>query len=99
MLKKTPLTRGRKVRVTFELPAKAVIKSATLVGDFNGWDKLATPLKKRKKDGAFATTLTLPAGETFQFRYWIDNSHWENDWAADDYVPSGFGEDNSVVLT
>jgi len=29
----------------------------------------------------------------------IDDERWENDWAADDYVPNGFGGDNSVVRT
>ena len=99
MLKKTPLANKKRVKVTFELPAESGAKTATLVGDFNGWDKEATAMKKRKKDGVFATSLTLPAGQTFQFRYWLNGARWENDWAADDYVPNGFGEDNSVVHT
>jgi len=24
-------------------------------------------------------------------------SHYDNDWAADDYVPGPFGRDNSVI--
>jgi 1,4-alpha-glucan branching enzyme len=50
MLKKTTLASGKKVKVTFELPANGATAVA-VVGDFNGWDKQATPLKKRKKDG------------------------------------------------
>jgi len=98
MIKKTPLASGKKVKVTFELPANGAATVA-VVGDFNGWDKDANPLKQRKKDGVFATTLNLAAGQKYQFRYWVDGKRWENDWAADDYVPNGFGEDNSVVST
>ncbi len=98
MLKKTLMASGKKVKVTFELPANDV-KSVCVVGDFNGWDKDATPLKKRKKDGVWSTSISLPVGQSYQFRYWLDATRWENDWAADDYVPNGFGADNSVLNT
>jgi 1,4-alpha-glucan branching enzyme len=98
MLKKTSLAGGKKVKVTFELPANGA-ETVSVAGDFNGWDKDANPMKKRKKDGVFATTINLPAGQKYQFRYWVDGKRWENDWAADDYVPNGFGEDNSVIST
>ena len=98
MLKKTPLASGTKVKVTFEMPANGA-RSVALVGDFNGWDKEATPLKKRKKDGVWAGSLNLPTGQSYQFKYWVDDERWENDWAADDYVPNGFGGDNSILHT
>jgi hypothetical protein len=47
MLKKTTLTSGKKVKVTFGSPANGA-ESVVVVGDFNGWDK-DTPLKKRRK--------------------------------------------------
>jgi len=98
MLKKTPMASGKKVKVTFELPANDASR-VCVVGDFNGWDKDATPLKKRKKDGVWSASVNLPAGQSYQFRYWLDEARWENDWAADDYVPNGFGADNSVLKT
>jgi 1,4-alpha-glucan branching enzyme len=98
MLKKTTLASGKKVKVTFELPANGG-ESVVVVGDFNGWDKEATPLKKRKKDGVWSVSLNLPIGQIYQFKYWINGERWENDWAADDYVPNGFGGDNSVLRT
>ncbi len=98
MVKKTPLASGKKVKVTFELPANGA-ETVCLAGDFNGWSKDALPMKKRKKDGVFAASINLPVGHTYQFRYWVDGKRWENDWAADDYVPNGFGGDNSVVHT
>lgn len=98
MIKKTAMARGKKVKVTFELPANGATR-VSVVGDFNSWVKDATPLKKRRIDGVFAGTINLPVGQKYQFRYWIDGARWENDGAADEYVPNGFGEDNSVVNT
>ena len=98
MIKKTTMAGGKKVKVTFELPANGAARVA-VVGDFNSWDKAATLLKKRPKDELFAGSINLPVGQKYQFRYWIDGKRWENDWAADDYVPNGFGEDNSVLNT
>ena len=98
MIQKTTMASGTKVKVTFELPANGAA-SVSVVGDFNSWDKDATLLKKHKKGGPFTGSINLPAGQKYQFRYWIDGTRWENDWAADDYVPNGFGEDNSVLNT
>lgn len=95
MLKKSYTQSGR-CRVTFELPAEASAETATLVGEFNDWDKTAHPMSKRK-DGRFSITLTLDAGRQYRFRYWLDGGRWENDWEADAYVPNDFGTEDSVV--
>ena len=43
-------------------------------------------------------TVKLETGKEYQFGYLIDGKVWENDWAADKYVPNNFTfEDNSVV--
>ena len=39
----------------------------------------------------------LEAGRQYRFRYWLDNERWENDWAADAYLPNPFGSEDSVV--
>lgn len=96
MLKKHVYKGGNRARVWFYLPADVDAKEATLVGDFNDWDKTANPMKK-KKDGTFYTALTLDTGRAYQFRYFLDGERWENDWEADDYVPGVMGEENSVV--
>jgi 1,4-alpha-glucan branching enzyme len=88
-------------KVTFELPAQAVNGAAkvTLMGDFNGWDPVTTPLK-RHKDGAYRLILDLPRDQEYQFRYLIDGERWENDWEADNYLPNPTGDsENSVVVT
>ena len=47
----------------------------------------------------FHTTVHLKGGRTYRYRYLVDGRRWENDWAADDYVPNEFGgEDSAVVL-
>ncbi|MFD1140730.1 isoamylase early set domain-containing protein [Larkinella insperata] len=86
-------------KVTFTLPADAVngAKEVALVGDFNGWDASATPLKKQK-DGSYKTTVELPVGQETQFRYLIDGDQWLNDPEADKFIGSGVSsDDNSVV--
>jgi 1,4-alpha-glucan branching enzyme len=86
-------------KVTFTVPAEAAngANSVAVVGEFNGWDAAAAPLKKGK-DGVFKTTVELEAGKEYQFRYLLDGTRWENDWAADKYVPSAVSlEENSVV--
>jgi hypothetical protein len=54
----------------------------------------------KSEDGGFVTVFDLEPGREFQFRYLIDESRWENDWYADRYVKSCYGDsDNSVVIT
>ena len=85
-------------KVTFRIDPAAAGESdkARLVGDFNDWDAEATPMKRLKK-GGFTATLSLDTGRDYQFRYLMDGVAWENDWAADGYVPTHFGSDNSLV--
>jgi 1,4-alpha-glucan branching enzyme len=88
-------------KVTFELPSQAAngAGKVTLVGDFNGWDQTAMPLK-RNKNGDYSVTVDLPCEREYQFRYLIDGERWENDWAADKYVPNPARDcENSVVVT
>ena len=87
-------------KVTFCL-SKEAARSANqvyIVGEFNGWNVRAAPMKKLK-NGNFTITLDLEAGREYQFRYLVDEKYWENDWCADNYVRSPFGtSDNSVVI-
>lgn len=86
-------------KVTFKLtPEEAKsADSVNLVGDFNDWDEQGLAMKKLKS-GAFTATLNLDVEKDYQFRYLLDSKEWENDWKADEYVPSAVsGEDNSVI--
>jgi 1,4-alpha-glucan branching enzyme len=96
MLKKNYTKTGRSCRVTFDLPPEVKATKAALCGEFNNWSPTAHGMKNRK-DGRFSTTISLQAGQTYRFKYLVDNNRWENDWAADDYVPNEYGSEDSLV--
>ena len=87
-------------KVTFRMPKAAVegVKQVAIAGDFNNWNTKKNKLEQLK-DGSFKTTLDLETGKSYQYRYVLDGQVWENDWQADDYVPSPLSnEENSVVI-
>jgi 1,4-alpha-glucan branching enzyme len=96
MLKKTYSDTSQACQVTFELPAEVTAQTACLCGEFDGWDPSAHPME-RQADGSFALTLALEPGRAYRFRYLLDGTRWENDWAADGYVPNPFGSDDSLI--
>ena len=86
-------------RTTFRITAEAAgeAQTAFLVGEFNDWSMHSTPMK-RLQDGSFKAEVDLPCGASYQFRYLLDDDRWENDWNADNYCYSEFGNcENSVV--
>ena len=97
-LKKQYRKTGSRCKVTFDLPAELSLScaKASIVGDFNGWSHYETPMK-RKKDGLFTVSIELEKGKSYQFRYLLDGTRWENDWNADNYVATPYGSHNSVV--
>lgn len=98
-LKKRYLKSKPICKVTFEVPKQAArdAESIHLVGDFNGWNEAHTPLERRKS-GSYNVTVDLESGRDYQFRYLVDGASWQNDWAADRYVPTDLlGVENSVV--
>jgi len=99
-MKKRILKSKSVCKVTFELPSEAAstASSVHLVGDFNDWDMGETPMKRRK-DGSYSVTIDLDCDREYQYKYLIDSETWENDWAADKYIPSPVGDgENSVVV-
>lgn len=96
MLRKKYSKTGSSCRVTFDLTPGVEARKASLCGEFNNWSSTAHTMKHRK-DGRFSTTISLQAGRSYRFKYFLDDERWENDWAADDYVPNDFGSDDSLV--
>jgi len=96
MNKTFPKTKKGNTKVTFELPADVQAQQAVVVGEFNGWDPAATPMK-RKRDGSFSVTVSLAPGKDYRFRYFLDGHRWENDPNPDRLVPNLFGSQDSVV--
>ena len=99
-LKKQYLKTKARCKVTFRLPKAAApgAKTVHIVGEFNNWSTVNTPMK-RLKSGEFKAVVDLVPSRAYQFRYLIDQTIWENDWEADRYVESDFGDcENSVVV-
>ncbi len=100
-IKKTYFKDKDVCRVRFKLPKVVAsgARSVCIVGDFNNWNIHENPMKKIK-NGDYTVKLDLETGREYQFRYLINELKWENDWNADKYVKSSYGNfDNSVVLT
>lgn len=98
MLKKRYISDGKICKVTFTLPAGIDASKATVVGDFNNWDKTATPMQQLKS-GAWKVDVKLEAGRDYQYRYLVNGAEWHNDWEADKYIAHPYGGENSVVST
>jgi 1,4-alpha-glucan branching enzyme len=86
-------------KVTFMIPKVVgnASQSAHVVGEFNGWSTSATPMKKQK-NGAFKATIDLETGRSYQFRYLLGKSHWENDPEADGSWPTPFENSRNSVI-
>ncbi|EOD56772.1 isoamylase early set domain-containing protein [Aeromonas molluscorum] len=90
------------VKVTFAVEKVAAegAEQVLLLGEFNQWQPIEL---KRMKSGEFKATLNLPTDGPSHFEYCYQlvhsdgESRYDNDWAADAYVPGPFGRDNSVV--
>jgi 1,4-alpha-glucan branching enzyme len=94
-VKKEAIANSDKRSVTFEL-AGVPADTVAVVGDFNKWDP-ASGVMKRRKDGVWTKAIRLAPG-AYRFRYVADGDRWLNDPAADGYEPSGFGQDNSILM-
>ena len=95
MIKRAGVGNGQ-VEVTFEVDAAVQAERANLCGEFNDWSQTADEME-RKPDGGFTLTKNLEGGRSYRFRYLLDGERWENDWAADAYVPNEYGRNDSVV--
>ena len=95
MISKKALADPDQIKVTFTLPVDGGNGQVSVVGDFNGWDPLATPLRRGKKQHVAA--LTLPAGTRYQFRYLDEHGNWFNDGDADDFSGNAYGGLDGVI--
>jgi len=83
------------IKVTFALLADEVVGSVSVLGDFNGWDPLAHPLKKRS-NGTHSVSVELAAGE-YRFKYLAGDGSWFCDPETDDVELNDFQAANSVL--
>lgn len=96
MLRCTNIARGSAVKVTFALPSTDTDQPVSVLGDFNGWDPAAHPLKRRS-NGTRSATVEVPAGATLRFKYLAADGTWFCDPDADT-VPSPFDTVDSLVV-
>lgn len=73
MILQMPLADGT-VAVSFRLPAAIWGDRATLVGNFNGWSRHATPM--RLGEEYWEARLILCVGEHYFYAYLIDGTDW-----------------------
>lgn len=96
MIEKRQFLKSKPVcKVTFKMKSDA--DSLHLAGDFNSWNVTDTPMKKLK-DGTFSVTVDMETGREQQFRYLANGNTWLNDEAADKYIATEHGSENSVVI-
>ncbi len=82
-------------KVTFSIEAKEA-KTAAVVGDFNNWTAADGELSKLK-NGTFKGTFDLPVDNSYEFKYFIDDSY-VNDSEADSYRWNDFANTENGVL-
>jgi hypothetical protein len=80
------------VRVTFVLDHDDPV---SVVGDFNGWDSHADPLRRQPSGQRSATVLLGPG--RYAFRYLGDGGRFFDDPEADAHEANGHGDLHSVL--
>jgi hypothetical protein len=71
--------------------------AVSLVGDFNGWNAAATPMRPTAHPGVWSVTLPLAEGRHL-YAYIVNGSQWLADPDAPIASDDGFGHKNSVIL-
>jgi 1,4-alpha-glucan branching enzyme len=87
--------RDGSVTLTFVLPDTGV--RVSVVGEFNGWNPHAHPLRKRT-NGTRSVTVTLPEGTEVRFRYLDEFGTFFDDEDGEGFEPNGFGETHTLVV-
>lgn len=93
MITKKRTDRGTRVKVTFTLPTAD--GKVAVVGDFNEWDRTATPMRRRGDRRSASVDLT--PGRRYSFRYVDEHGRWFNDDRADAFDGNGFGDTNCII--
>ncbi|MDO9274067.1 MAG: isoamylase early set domain-containing protein [Lutibacter sp.] len=94
-IKKQYLKNKSTCKVTFSIAAKDA-ENVSVIGDFNGWNTKADPLKKLK-NGTFKGILDLQKDQSYEFRYLVDGDY-VNDEEADAFLWNDFAAGENGVL-
>lgn len=82
------------VKVTFVVPDSGA--PVSVVGDFNDWDALAHPLRKRS-NGTRSIAVEIAEGRTVRFRYLGPDGWFFDDPDADAVEPNGYGDTHTLL--
>ena len=94
MIKRAPLG-SDEVKVTFAVPS--TVGKVSVIGDFNGWSPLATPMKPRS-NGTQSVAVVLPAGHTSGSAT-SPRAAGSSTTTAATPEPNGYGETHSLLVT
>ena len=72
-------------------------KSVSVAGDFNGWSRSASPLK-RNASGLWSTEIITPRAGRFEYKFIINEQRWIEDPSNGMKAPDNHGGLNSVVV-
>jgi 1,4-alpha-glucan branching enzyme len=81
-------------KVSFVLPVSETPEPVSVCGDFNGWDPLAHPMKKRA-NGTRSVSIEVPPGR-YAFKY-LSGGTWFTDPEAHAQESNEYGETNSIL--
>ena len=84
------------LRVQFVLVAPSA-SQVSLVGDFNGWNPAATPLRPTGRGGVWTVDVPLKAGR-YTYSFLVNGAVWQRDPAAPVASCDDFGRPSSVIL-
>ena len=84
----------RRVEFVFVAPAA---RNVSVVGDFNGWDATATPMRRTDGRTTWSVAVPLPAGRHV-YAFVVDGNAWVADPQAPIAPEQWFGQRNSVVV-
>lgn len=79
-------TKKGHVEILFSLPAH--VGPVSVVGDFNGWDPFAHPMRLGT-DGQYSVAVAMPKGKAYAFRYLGEGGHWFDEEAVCEYDERG----------
>ncbi len=91
MISKSP--HGKETIVGFQLNSG---RPTSVVGDFNHWDPLATPMHPTG-EGAYELNLLLGPGR-YAFRYLAEGGEWFDDESCDSIESDGRGGSHGILI-
>jgi 1,4-alpha-glucan branching enzyme len=96
MIKTQTLKKTGETKVTFVLHADDDRLPASVVGDFNGWNPMAHPLRRRS-NGTASVAVVIPAGAQYEFRYLGANDRWFDEDPDGERVVRAPGRQNCSI--